>query len=78
MNFAVIKNDKVIAVVGIFPTNYYQFDAIIPTDKPVVVGDTYIDGEFYHEGVEILDNNETNLGIISGEIPIESEEQTND
>ena len=25
-----------------------------PTDHPVVIGDTYIDGKFYRDGVEVL------------------------
>lgn len=73
MNYAVINNNEVIAIIGIFPTNYYQFDLVVPTDKAIVVGDTYENGKFYHEGVEVRDTNEECLGIISGEIAIEEE-----
>ena len=50
MNFAVIQNDKVIALVGIFPTNWIQFQEVVPVPLNVMIGDEYIMGRFYRNG----------------------------
>ena len=50
MNFAVIQNDHVIALVGIFPTNWIQFQEVVAVPLNVQIGDEYIMGRFYRDG----------------------------
>ena len=50
MNYAVIKNSKVIALVGIFPSNWIQFEVVVPVPLNVMIGDEYIMGRFYRDG----------------------------
>lgn len=47
MNFAVIQNGFVIALVGIFPSNWAQFQEVVPVPLNVQIGDEYIMGRFY-------------------------------
>lgn len=50
MNYAVIKDGKVIALVGLFPTNWIQFEEVVPAPLNVMIGDEYIMGRFYRDG----------------------------
>lgn len=50
MNYAVIQNSKVIALIGIFPTNWIQFEEVVPVPLNVMIGDEYIMGRFYRDG----------------------------
>lgn len=61
MNFAVIQNNKVIAIIGLFPTNYNQFQDIIPVNTNVQIGDDYIDGNFYRNEKLILSPEEEQI-----------------
>lgn len=51
MNFAIIQNDTVIALIGIFPTNWIQFQEVVPVPLNIEVGDKYIMGRFYRNNV---------------------------
>lgn len=50
MNYAVIQNSKVIALIGVFPTNWIQFEEVVPVPLNVMIGDEYIMGRFYRDG----------------------------
>ena len=51
MNFAVIQNDIVIAVIGMFPTNWMQFQEVVPVPLNIEIGDKYIMGRFYRNNI---------------------------
>ena len=54
MNYAVIKNSKVIAIIGMYPSNWIQFEIVVPAYLNVMVGDDYIMGRFYRNGELVL------------------------
>lgn len=54
MNYAQVKNDKVVNVLSIRPAQAHEFPDCVPLyDIPAGIGDTYEDGKFYRNGVEI-------------------------
>lgn len=55
MNYALIENDIVTNIIWLSPTNAADFpDAVAYGDRPVQIGDSYIDGIFYRDGEKIL------------------------
>ena len=54
MNYAVIKNSKVFAIIGIYPSNWIKFEMVVPVPLNVMVGDDYIMGRFYRNGELVL------------------------
>lgn len=55
MNYALIENGVVINIIWLSPSNASDFpNAVSFGDKPVGIGDSYIDGKFYRDGTEIL------------------------
>lgn len=55
MNYALINNNIVENIIWLYPENISEFpNAIYIGDRSVSIGDTYIDGKFYRDGVEIL------------------------
>lgn len=55
MNYALIKNETVTNLIYLHPMNANDFPNAVPTnDLPVQIGDSYIDGKFYHDGKEII------------------------
>lgn len=55
MNYALIENGVVINVIVLLPCNVKDFpNAIDVGERPVQIGDTYQDGKFYRDGIEIL------------------------
>lgn len=54
MRCAVIVDGSVKNIVRIHPMNAASFPNAVHTGKlPVSIGDTYANGVFYHEGIEI-------------------------
>lgn len=54
MNYALIENGVVANVISLHPTNESSFPNAVPIeDLPVEIGDTYFDGMFYRDGVEV-------------------------
>lgn len=73
MNYAKIKNDIVVNVISIRPSQANEFpDCVLLSDIPAGIGDTYTDGAFYRDGVQIksaaqeLADAQTILNIILG------------
>lgn len=54
MNFAILNHGTVTALVGIMPTNWKQFEEIVPAPLNVMVGDTWDGTRFYHDGEIVL------------------------
>lgn len=54
MNYALLKDNIVTNIILLDKNNAHDFPNAAPCyDKPVSVGDTYIDGEFYHDGEKV-------------------------
>lgn len=55
MNYALIENDMVTNIIWLSPTNAADFpDAVAYGDRPIQIGDSYIDGIFYRDGEKVL------------------------
>ena len=65
MNYAIIENGVVGNVIILRPANAKDFPgAVALHDRPVTIGDNYINGKFYRDGNEVL----TELEIAQKEI----------
>lgn len=54
MRFAFIIDGNVSNIISIHPMNADSFpNAVSVEDLPVTVGDSYVDGKFYRDGVEV-------------------------
>lgn len=53
-SMARIENGLVINVLWCSDSEPETENLIAPADRPVAIGDTYSDGKFYRDGVEIL------------------------
>lgn len=54
MNYAQIKDGIVVNVLSIRPAQASEFpDCVLLGDIPAGIGDTYADGIFYRDGVEV-------------------------
>ena len=55
MRYALINNGIVTNVIALNDRNANDFPAAVKlVDRPVGIGDTYTDGKFYRDGVEVL------------------------
>lgn len=62
MNYALIDNGVVANIICLHPMNAREFPEAVPFgDLPVQIGDTYVDGVFYHEGEKVLTAYESQL-----------------
>lgn len=75
MNYAKIKDGIVVNVLSIRQSQAHEFPDCVPlNDIPAGIGDTYADGKFYRDGVEIkssaqkLAEAEEILNILGGEV----------
>ena len=55
MRYALIDNGIVTNIIALNDRNASDFPTSVKlSDRPVGIGDTYADGKFYHDGVEVL------------------------
>ena len=55
MNYALIEGGVVRNIIWLYPGNASDFpNAVLTGGRPVSVGDTYVDGVFYHSGERVL------------------------
>lgn len=55
MRYALIDNSIVTNVIALNDRNASDFPKVVKLgDRPVGIGDTYTDGKFYRDGVEVL------------------------
>ena len=55
MRYAIVGNGAVTNIIALNDRNASDFPTAVKLgDRPVGIGDTYADGEFYREGVEVL------------------------
>lgn len=57
MNYALIENNTVINIIYLHPMNADDFPNAVPINAlPVKIGDAYVDGKFYSDGIEITES----------------------
>ena len=55
MRYALIDNGIVTNIISLNDRNANDFPSYVKLgDRPVCIGDTYTDGKFYRDGVEVL------------------------
>lgn len=55
MRYALIDNGIVVNIISLNDRNANDFPTAVKLgDRPVGIGDTYADGKFYRDGVEVL------------------------
>ena len=55
MRYAIVDNCAVTNIIALNDRNASDFHAAVKLgDRPVGIGDTYTDGKFYRDGVEVL------------------------
>lgn len=55
MRYAIVIEGKVTNIIEMDKRNEQYFPSAVYTgDRPVGIGDTYTDGKFYRDGVEVL------------------------
>ena len=55
MRYAIVDNSAVTNIIALNDRNASDFPTAVKLgDRPVGIGDTYTDGKFYREGVEVL------------------------
>ena len=78
MNYALIRDGVVRNLIYLHPMNADEFLYAVPIDElPVQIGDTYTDGKFYRDGVEVVPVNvltEAQIAAIKDQAIAEIEE----
>ena len=55
MRYAIVDNGAVTNIIALNDRNASDFPTAVKLgDRPVGIGDTYTDGKFYRDGVEVL------------------------
>ena len=55
MTYALIENGVVTNIITLSPNNAHEFpNAVNIDDCPAQIGDTYEDGRFYREGIDVM------------------------
>ena len=55
MRYAIVDNGTVTNIIALNDRNASDFPTALKlSDRPVAIGDTYTDGKFYRDGVEVL------------------------
>lgn len=85
MRYALIDNGIVTNIISLNDRNANDFPSYVKLgDRPVCIGDTYTDGKFYRDGVEVLTPMEQAQAEIDAykaalnELGVETEETTNE
>ena len=85
MRYAVVDNGAVTNIIALNDRNASDFPTAVKLgDRPVGIGDTYIDGKFYRDGVEVLTPMEqaqaeiTEYKAALNELGVETEETINE
>ena len=85
MRYAIVDNGAVTNIIALNDRNAIDFPTAVKlSDRPVAIGDTYTDGKFYRDGVEVLTPMEqaqaemTEYKAALNELGVETEETIND
>ena len=62
MNYAMIENNIVTNLIWLHPMNADDFPNVVSIENlPVAIGDTYENGKFYRDGVEVTVQNQISI-----------------
>lgn len=61
MNYAIIKDGVVVNIIVLNPQNARDFPNAVKLEVGATIGDTYENGKFYRDGVEVIS---TEQGLI--------------
>ena len=85
MRYAIVTDGIVTNIIALNDRNANDFPAAVKLgDRPVGIGDTYTDGKFYRDGVEVLTPMEqaqaemTEYKAALNELGVETEETINE
>ena len=85
MRYAIVTDGIVTNIIALNDRNANDFPAAVKLgDRPVGIGDTYTDGKFYRDGVEVLTPMEqaqaemTEYKAALNELGVETEEAINE
>ena len=85
MRYAIVDNGAVTNIIALNDRNASDFPTAVKLgERPVCIGDTYADGKFYHDGVEVLTPMEqaqaemTEYKAALNELGVETEETINE
>ena len=85
MRYAIVDNGAVTNIIALNDRNASDFPSAVKLgDRPVGIGDTYTDGKFYRDGVEVLTPMEqaqaemTEYKAALNELGVETEETINE
>ena len=85
MRYAIVDNGAVTNIIALNDRNARDFPTAVKLgDRPVCIGDTYTDGKFYSDGVEVLTQMEQAQAEIDAykaalnELGVETEETINE
>lgn len=66
MKYAYVEDGIVTNLICLYPHNESDFpNAVQIDDLPVVIGDTYVDGVFYHDGEKVVSDLERAMNKIA-------------
>lgn len=63
MNYAIVENGVVVNIIWLHPNTEFK-NAVPCDDKPVQIGDLYLDGKFFHDGEELLSLSEDMINAL--------------
>ena len=70
--FALIENGVVVNIISMFAKNLTDFpNAVLATDRPVAIGDTYSDGIFMRDGMPVFTYEELAAATLPDAVPLE-------
>lgn len=85
MRYAIVDNSAVTNIIALNDRNASDFPTAVKlSERPVGIGDTYADGKFYRDGVEVLTPMEQAQAEIDAykaalnELGVETEETINE
>ena len=66
MNYALIENGTVANIIWLYPGNVHEFpNAVALENRPVTVGDVYVEGSFTRNGEPVLNAEEAAQAVIA-------------
>lgn len=71
--FALIENGVVVNIISMYAKNLKDFpNAVLATERPVAIGDQFVDGAFIRDGVLVLTYEELAAAMLPpDEVPTE-------
>ena len=69
--FALIENGVVVNIISMYAKNLTDFpNAVLATERPIAIGDTYCEGIFMRDGMPVLSYEELDAAAPPADVPI--------